>query len=151
MKRSRRALHEIFLKLNVGLTVSAVALGIYFFVSLIRPVYVIPSGTRGGRRGAEFPAYDPLKQIDGFSFDLFGAKRLFHTGGKRDEASGRKRHFVLQGVSMGQRTLAVIRDTSTGKTYYCSPGENIEDFRVVSVSREKVIIDMRGRLQEITR
>lgn len=151
MSRTRIGLHEIFQKLNMVLAVSAVVLGLYFFISLLRPVYVIPSGlNQSGRGGLTLSKADPLQEVTNFSFALFRSKKLFPAHEGRITPDNRHQ-FTLIGVSFGEKALAVIRDTTSGKTYYCSTGDYIEDFLVVSITKEKVTVDRNGSLRGITR
>ena len=75
-----------------------------------------------------------------FKEELFKNRRLFSASfaGKVQE---KESVFILLGVSMGTKNLAMIRDQAENKNYYCALGDNIGSFKVKQILRDKVILE----------
>lgn len=89
-----------------------------------------------------------------FYENLFKSKKIFKVLGK-EETSFQQRgvelqislekefsKFELLGiVSSGGRSQALIKDNTSGRTFYCSGGEKIDGFIVKEVLSDKVILE----------
>ena len=91
-----------------------------------------------------------LDTVPLFQGDLLKKKELFKLATVKN-LDLEKKTFQLLGVSMGQKNIAVIKDDKINKNYYCSEGESIGDFKVKKISKDKVILESRSGILEITR
>lgn len=137
--------------LRLLLTGSAVFLALYFLADATRSHTIVPSEKRRRTEDRSDPAArDPLKAVQGFSLELFKTKPLFP--GNAEAVAAQPPHtFILLGVSTGDKTLASLKDTVTGKIYYFSQGDDVEGFRVTSITDNKVSLDNGRETVEITR
>lgn len=85
-----------------------------------------------------------------FSEDIFKKSRLFNQSGPKRSFGG-KRQFVLLGVSVGTKNIAVIKETVGNKSYYCSVGDSIEEFTVKEITKDRVVLESEGGTVEINR
>lgn len=81
---------------------------------------------------------------------LFKSRQLFNTSLPRKQEE-KKAAFVLLGVSLGKRNLAVIRDAAENKDYYCAVGDSIGSFKIRQILKDKVILESEGRTMELTK
>lgn len=81
---------------------------------------------------------------------LFKSRQLFNTSLPRKQEE-KKAEFVLLGVSLGKRNLAVIRDTAEHKDYYCAAGDSIGSFKIRQILKDKVILESEGRTMELSK
>ena len=88
------------------------------------------------------------KGIPAFEENIFKKKHLFSQSAKK-KAEEKKPEFILLGVSVGDKNLAMIRDVNGNKDYYCLEGESIGNFRVKQVFKNKVILESEGKILEI--
>jgi type II secretory pathway component PulC len=85
-----------------------------------------------------------------FSVDSFKKSELFRSSGRKTTVQDTK-SFVLLGVSMGDKKLAILQDTKAKKDYYCTEGDIVGEYTVKAISRDKVVLEYEGNTLEITR
>lgn len=89
-----------------------------------------------------------LRPTSGLNEWLFKSKRLFSMSLPVKQEK-KKNTFVLLGVSLGKKNLALIRDASESKDYYCSAGDNIGIYKVKRILKDKVILESEGNTIEL--
>ena len=147
-----KLLNGIIPKINLLLSLSVVVLGIYLSLNLSRPYSGVSLGSRGFKTqplelmGKESSVI--LQATPGFSEEIFKRKQLFNQSGKKNPAL-KKRTLILLGVSVGDKNLAMIRNTEDNKDYYCTQGDKIGDFRVKQILKDKVILESESGTLEI--
>ncbi|MCX7926575.1 MAG: hypothetical protein N2606_00315 [Candidatus Omnitrophica bacterium] len=89
------------------------------------------------------------KQLPIFQEEVFQKKQLFGqtTTNKRKPTQT----FVLAGVSVGAKDIAVLKDITNNKSYYCAVGDMIGEFRVKEITKDKVILESANNTLEINR
>jgi type II secretory pathway component PulC len=75
---------------------------------------------------------------------------LFSASGKKTVSQDTK-SIVLVGVSMGEKKLAIIRNTKTNKDYYCTEGDIAGDYTIKQILKDKVILESEGNTLELIR
>ena len=142
--------YEAVPKINAALIITGFLLGAYLLMSMSRPYEV---GSIGDKAEGIKPFDAALKQIAGlpqFSAEALKKSELFRSSGKKSAARDTKM-FVLLGVSMGDKKIAILRDSKANKDYYCTEGDIVMEYTVKSISREKVVLEYEGEMLEITR
>ena len=145
---NKKNIYELVPKLNLLLTISAVIMAIYLFLNLTRPYKV----TRDLRmKQIDLTAMNSLSRSKAFVFDeqLFKSKQLFNEASMKSQKP--KGGFVVLGVSIGEKNLAVIKDTGANKNYYCSEGESVGEYKVKQITKDKVVLESDGNILEINR
>jgi type II secretory pathway component PulC len=143
-------IYDLVPKVNIVLALCAVLLAIYLIFNLTHP-YRIDRKLKMqpleimNRNQAVILAEGAV-----FKEDLFKAKSLFNQSGLKKTAESRK-EFILLGVSVGDKNLAVLKDTRGNKDYYCAEGDMIGDYRVKQIFKDKVILESGGNILEINR
>jgi len=147
-------IYEIIPRLNILLTLSAVILGIYFSYNLMRPYQPLGlSNTNFKTILAELKDKEsPAKAAENFVFqeEIFKKGRLFSQSGAKKTLPVKK-GFILLGISVGKKNLAMLRDEGANKDYYCSEGDKIGNFTVKQILKDRVILDSGVNTLEITR
>lgn len=141
--------YDIIPKLNALLIASGFVLGGYLLFAMSRPYQV---GSLADRP-LDTTQFNPAQQLSGvpqFSIEAFKKSQLFRSSGKKAPSQEAK-SFTLLGVSMGEKKIAILRDTKTNKDYYCTEGDIAGDYKVKEIAREKVVLEYQGELLEITR
>jgi type II secretory pathway component PulC len=90
-----------------------------------------------------------LQEIPAFKEKIFKNKQLFYAPAQ-EKPGQKKAEFILLGISVGNRNLALIRDVVENKDYYCTIGDSIGAFRVKEILRDKVVLEADGNTMEIT-
>jgi hypothetical protein len=121
---------------NAALTLSAAVLSIYLFMH-VRETYH-PGAPRNVLSQAEIPKLKQEQPL--FDDGVFSEKRLF-TGYSKKTSAVEKENFILRGVSIGEKNLAVIKDVLNNKEYYCREGDSIGAFSVKRILKEQVILE----------
>ena len=85
-----------------------------------------------------------------FDQNLFKRKHLFGQAATKKTETERSQ-FKLLGISMGKKNIAVIQDIRGNKSYYCSEGDVIDDFKVKEILKDKVILVSDIGILEINR
>jgi hypothetical protein len=129
-------------KLNILLIVSAAILtaGLY---SSINRTYDSTNVQTGSKlvRPLELMVKRPVTDsVPLFQEDIFRKKPLFNLGTAKKPLA-EKKEFILLGVSMGKKNIAVIRDVKANKDYYCSIGDPVADYQVKEILKDKVILE----------
>lgn len=91
-----------------------------------------------------------LQEAPALKEGLLKSRQLFNTSLPRIQEE-KKAAFVLLGVSLGKRNLAVIRDTTQHKDYYCAAGDSIGSFKIRQILKDKVILESEGRTMELSK
>lgn len=89
-----------------------------------------------------------IQQAPVFDDELFKRAHLFNYSGKKVKGPGVKA-FVLLGVSLGDKRLAMIKDAQDNKEYYCKEGDSIGVFKVKQILKDKVILESGEKTLEI--
>lgn len=76
-----------------------------------------------------------------FDESAFKGKTLFSKTGAAEAVSPKKNSFTLLGVSLGDKKIAIIRDTFENKNYYCRQGDAIGIFKVSHISKDRVLLE----------
>lgn len=131
--------------LNLVLCLSVLGLVLYLF-SISKHPY------QPQRQKFELPNTEPskLREAPALKEWLFKSRQLFNTSLPRKQEE-KKAAFVLLGVSLGKRNLAVIRDAAENKDYYCAVGDSIGSFKIRQILKDKVILESEGRTMELTK
>jgi hypothetical protein len=136
-------------KLNILLTVSAVVLAGVLAESLVRPYQVNRQLKLKPLQIDAQSAYalsEPVKLNE----ELFRKVNLFNVSKKSKGFTGQKQ-FVLLGVSVGTKSLAMIRDTRQNKDFYCAVGDAVGEYKVMYIGKDKVVLGSGSDTVEITR
>lgn len=132
----RESLCRVIPRLNLVLCLSVLGL-VFYLLSIWKHLY------QPRMQKFETAVIEPsikLREIPVFKEELFKNRRLFSTSfaGKVQE---KESVFILLGVSMGTKNLAMIRNQAENKNYYCALGDNIGSFKVKQILRDKVILE----------
>jgi hypothetical protein len=149
LRLTRESLLRILPGVNIALGASAVVLTGYFFMSLGQPNYIMPLEQLRSRQLHQASPRAETTELPSFSDAIFGKKALFPVSEAPRQAPPPEHQFVLLGVSLGDKSLAMIRDTKTSQDYYCAPGDSIGGFKVVHITKHKVILDSGSQVVEI--
>jgi hypothetical protein len=139
-------------KLNVLLIVSAAFLtaGLYSSINRTYDSTNVQSKNKVARP-LELMVKGPVTDAAPvYQEDLFRRKPLFNLAAAKKPAA-EKKVFILLGVSVGKKNIAVLRDVKAGKDYYCSQGDAVGDFQVKEILRDRVILDSADGQLEISR
>jgi len=132
-------------KLNILLTLSALILAAFLFLKILKPYQIISLNAKDFK-------IKPVALTNNESIILPGAgafdegvfkRQLFSQSGKK-KAEKEKQEFLLLGVSVGRKKLAMIRDTKENKDYYCAEGDIIMGARVKQIFKDKVTLESDG-------
>ena len=107
-----------------------------------------------GAAAKEEQASQPTKPYSYYSKDIGGRdifKPLVQTkkGGVDTGTADVKKNLSLIGIVEGETLQAAIADEKSGKTYFVTKGESVEDMVVEDVFPNKVILDYRGERIEL--
>ena len=129
-------------KLNVLLIITAAILTAWLYSSINRTYDSTNVQTRSKPvRPLELMVKNPATDsVPLFQEDIFKKKPLFNLGAAKKPVA-EKKEFVLLGVSMGKKNIAVIRDAKANKDYYCSVGDPVADYQVKEILKDKVILE----------
>jgi type II secretory pathway component PulC len=122
--------------LNILLSLSVAVLVTYLFLN-IKNAYC-PKMQPVEQREIQLPALIP--EVPVYKQDLFKTKPLFNTYVKKAQLQ-EKQDFILLGVSLGDKSLAMIRDVLGNKNYYCTEGDKVGVFKVKRISKDQVILE----------
>jgi type II secretory pathway component PulC len=144
-------IYYIIPKINVALILSGFVLGGYLLFAMSRPYLVVSLVSKQ----VSMPSLESVvkKTLDGvppLSKGIFKNSELFRSSGKK-AVSQEARVFALVGISMGEKKLAIIRDTKANKNYYCTEGDIAGDYTIKEITKDKVVLEFEGNLLEITR
>jgi type II secretory pathway component PulC len=143
-------IYNVIPKINVGLIISGFLLGGYLLYSMSRPYH----GTLGDKQlnlqSFESVVKKTLDAVPPYNKGIFKNSELFSSLGKKG-VTQQARNLVLLGVSMGEKKLAVIRDTKANKDYYCTEDDIAGEYRIKEIYKDKVILEYDGSILEITR
>jgi len=143
---------DLLPKINILLIFSAALLtaGLYSSISRTYDLSNVRSGNKI-KRPLELSAPAVASEaVPLFDQDLFKRKHLFSQAGMKKPESERSQ-FKLLGISMGKKNIAVIQDVRANKSYYCSEGDAINDFKVQEILKDKVILVSDIGILEINR
>ena len=141
-------------KINIFLSLSAIALAGYLTLVQIQPYSPAALSVKNlklerlGLIGKESNAM--LKGAYAFDVQIFKKRHLFSEPVKKNAQEATKT-FILLGVSVGDKNLAMIRDVTENKDYYCVEGDKIGAFRVKQIFKDKVVLESEGLTLEISR
>ncbi|HTZ11153.1 MAG TPA: hypothetical protein VMD04_02070 [Candidatus Margulisiibacteriota bacterium] len=144
-------LYGLTRRINLLLTLSAVALLIYLIFNVRQPYQPASKSSDLKTQGAELMHKEAaiLEGSVAFQEDIFRKKQLFSSSGGKGFALGSATPILL-GISMGNKKLAMIRDTRLNKDYYCMEGDKIGEYTVKQILKNQVILEgASGNLLEI--
>lgn len=132
--------------------VAAAALAHALFVPYSRPYRgdvrcdaaeeILPSESGGGESRIPIAIFDQKR--------LFGSRGSVVSGPRREYREPGA-SFVLLGVSLGGRKLAVLREEAEKKDYYVSEGESVAGFDVCSIGKDRVVLRSGEKTLELTK
>lgn len=136
--------------MNLLLAFSAAALIIFIFSNLKdkhRPAPLARAAFKQLGLSDNTPLFS-LGKAANFNDEIFKRKQLFNALSKKtgQEKSG----FVLLGISVGNKNLAMIRNNAENKDYYCSEGDIVGDFTVKQILKDRVVLETQGNTLVIT-
>ncbi|OGX26737.1 MAG: hypothetical protein A3J51_06950 [Omnitrophica WOR_2 bacterium RIFCSPHIGHO2_02_FULL_45_21] len=143
---SRESLYRFISALNLALCLSVLGLVLYLFS--VRKQHYQPRTQKFEGQALELSKR--LEEAPALKEWLFKSRQLFNTSLPRKQEE-KKSAFVLLGVSLGKRNLAVIRDTAQHKDYYCAAGDSIGSFKIRQILKDKVILESEGRTMELSK
>ncbi len=135
--------------INIVLSFSAVVLVFVILFNMKRQYYPDFAGSKTlisgqiGIIGTENAKIVPA--IPAFNEDIFKRKKLFNFS-KRKSKEPEKREFILLGASVGEKNIAMIKDTRENKDYYCREGDKIGGFIIKQIVKDKVILESEGNI-----
>lgn len=143
---NRESLWRVIPTLNLMLCVSVLGL-VFYLLSIWKHLY------QPRTQKFEAAVIEPsirLREAPVFKEGFFKIRQLFNTSaaGKQKE---KKSAFILLGVSLGKKNLAMIRDTAENKNYYCVRGDSIGSFKVKQILKDKVLLESADNTLELTK
>ncbi len=140
-------------KVNISLSLSIIVLAVYFALVQMQP-YPPSALSRRNLKSEESRLMSKessamLKGTYAFDEKIFKKKNLFSQPVKKKTEEA-KQAFILLGVSMGDKKLAMIRDVAQNRDYYCAQGDRIGAFRVKQIFKDKVVLESEGKTLEIS-
>ena len=151
MKINRDNIFAIISKLNILLTLSAVILVGFLSLKMLKPDQVISFDAKNFKiKPFVFTNNEPAILKGAAAFDEGVFKRQIFGQSAKKKTGKEKQQFLLLGVSLGQKKLAMIRDTKENKDYYCAEGDIIVGFKVKQIFKDKVILESDSRTIEIS-
>jgi len=138
-------------KLNILLTLSALILIVFLSLKMLKPNQTIPLNAKDFKiKPFALTNNESIifKGAAAFDEEIF-KRRIFGQSAKK-KTEKEKQEFLLLGVSVGQKKLAMIRDTRENKDYYCAEGDIIVGFKVKQILKDKVILESDSRTIEIS-
>lgn len=140
---------KILPAINIALSCSAVVLVFVIFFNMKRQYYpdlaaarTLISGQIGITGLENAKTFPPLPA---FNDNIFKRKNLFNFS-KRKSKEPEKREFILLGASVGEKNIAMIKDTRENKDYYCREGDKIGSFIVKQIVKDKVVLESEGNI-----
>jgi len=132
-------------RINIFLSLAAIALVGYLALIRMQPYSPPPLSEKRFKKQSNAL----LKSGYAFETKIFKTRQLFGQPIEGKPLSPEKA-FVLLGISLGNRNLAMIRDTTESKDYYCVEGDRVGVFKVKQILKDKVILESEGNTLEIT-
>lgn len=143
---NRESLYRVMPTLNLMLCVSVLGL-VFYLLSIWKHLY------QPRPRKFEVAVIEPsirLRESPVFKEELFKIRQLFNPSAAEKQKE-KKSAFVLLGVSLGKKDLAMIRDTAENKNYYCVLGDSIGSFKVKQILKDKVLLESADNALELTK
>jgi len=138
-------------KLNILLTLSAIILIAFLTLKMLKPGQTISLNAKDFKiKPFAFTNNESIISNGSAVFDEEVFKRQIFGQSAKKKIGKEKQEFLLLGVSVGQKKLAMIRDTRENKDYYCAEGDIIVGFRVKQIFKDKVILESESRTIEIS-
>ena len=138
-------------KLNILLTLSAIILIAFLSLKMLKPNQAISLNAKDIKiKAFAFTNNESIISSGAAAFDEGIFKRQIFGQSAKKKIGKEKQEFLLLGVSVGQKKLAMIRDTRENKDYYCAEGDIIVGFRVKQIFKDRVILESEGRTIEIS-
>ena len=138
-------------KLNILLTLSAIILIAFLTLKMLKPGQTISLNAKDFKiKPFAFTNNESIISNGSAVFDEEVFKRQIFGQSAKKKTGKEKQEFLLLGVSVGQKKLAMIRDTRENKDYYCAEGDIIVGFKVKQILKDKVILESDSRTIEIS-
>ncbi len=139
---------------NIVLFLSMLALTAYQLAILLRPRTARELALKINRRykpGVLFgETYSLPRGLPVFDEPTF-RKKLFSEETVQTAAGPKESSFILLGVSLGEKQIAILRERAQNKDYYCRPGDSIGDYTVKEIQKDRVILQSEKETVEITK
>jgi type II secretory pathway component PulC len=151
MKINRKNIFAIIPKLNILLTLSGLILISFLALKTLKPYKMVSLNAKDFKIKPFAISNNEsiISEADtAFDEEVF-KKQLFSQSAKKKTGKV-KQEFLLLGVSVGRKKLAMIRDTKENKNYYCAEGDIIVGFKVKQIFKDKVILESGSRTIEIS-
>lgn len=146
-------LESFIYRINVLLSLTAIALVAYLALVRMQPYAPVPLTERQLKLAAaglnNRESENILKGNYTFEEKIFKKRQLFAQSAEKKPAP-KQAAFILLGVSLGKRNLAMIRDITDNVEYYCMEGDRVGAFKVKQILKDKVILESEGNTLEIT-
>ena len=137
-------------KLNILLTLSAIILIGFLTLKVFKPSQAISLNAKDFKiKPFALTNNESIIFKGAAAFDEEVFKRQIFGQSAKKKIGKEKQEFLLLGVSVGQKKLAMIRDTRENKDYYCAEGDIIVGFKVKQILKDKVILESDSRTIEI--
>ena len=138
-------------KLNILLTLSAIILIAFLSLKMLKPSQAISLNAKNFKiKPFALINNESIISNSAAPFDEEIFKRQIFGQSAKKKTGKEKQEFLLLGVSVGQKKLAMIRDTRENKDYYCAEGDIIVGFRVKQIFKDRVILESDSRTIEIS-
>lgn len=145
---------KIIPAINIALSCSAVVLFVIVLFSLRKPNYSLSAVDKDQKseQSGIISGTEPAKNFQvmpDYNEEIFKRKQLFNSSKlKGKETKGQE--FILLGVSIGEKNIAMIKDARENKDYYCKEGDKIGSFNVKQIAKDKVILESQGNIMVIS-
>ncbi len=138
----------------IALSCSAVVLILIVLFNLRKPHYL--SSAEGIAQFSEqteisgrMELNKDFETIPDFSEEIFKRKQLFNFS-KLKSKNAKDQEFILLGISIGEKNIAVIKDSKENKDYYCKEGDKIGNYNIKQIVKDKVILEAEGNILVIS-
>ena len=154
MKLTRYNFAKIIPAVIIALSCSAVVLIFIVLFNLGKPhSLILNKGKAELSEQAEIsgevkPAKD-FAAISDFNEEIFKRKQLFNFS-KLKNKTAKDQEFILLGVSIGEKNIAMIKDTKDNKDYYCKEGDKIGNYNIRQIEKDKVTLESNGNIMVIS-
>ena len=155
---NREVITGIVEKMNWVLFVSMCGFALYLLVNMLnpyRPQEFRDTGHTLGLFEDENGKYLQRMNVSKFDENLFLSRNLFHYTTIKERGNDKEQEtksFELLGViTVGKNKAAVLKDVNDKKEYYCMEGDIIGQFKVQSITKDKVILESQGTTVEVYR
>lgn len=154
MKLDKYDFIKIIPAINIALSYSAVVLIIIVLFNLKKPHNFVYTGVKTQISGqteinGDAKTNKDFAAISDFSEEIFKRKQLFNFSKLKNKAA-KGQDFILLGLSIGDKNIAMIKDTKENKDYYCKEGDKIGKYNIKRIFKDKVILESENNVLVIS-